>query len=34
MIRKLLMAFVVPKLIAAISRRFGGRAATPPRRHR
>lgn len=34
MIRKLLMAFVLPKVIAYVSRRFGGRAATQPRRPR
>jgi hypothetical protein len=32
MIRKLLTAFLLPKLIAYASRRFGGRAAAPPRR--
>lgn len=32
MIRKLLTAFVLPKLIAYVSRRFGGRSATPTRR--
>ena len=33
MIRKLLMAFLVPKLIAFVSRRFGGRAAGGRRPH-
>lgn len=32
MIRKLLTAFLLPKVIAYVSRRFGGRAATPPNR--
>ncbi len=34
MIRKLLTAFVVPKLIAYVARRFGGRSATVPGRRR
>jgi hypothetical protein len=32
MIRKLLTAFLVPRLIAFISRRLSGRSSTPPRR--
>jgi len=32
MIRKLLTAFLLPKLIAFVTRRVTGRAATPPRR--
>ena len=30
MIRKLLTAFLLPKVIAYVSRRFGGTASTPP----
>ncbi len=33
MIRKLLTAFLLPKVIAYVSRRFGGRASAPTRRH-
>ncbi len=32
MIRKLLTLFVLPRLIAFVTRRITGRAATPPRR--
>ena len=32
MIRKLLTAFVLPKVIAYVSRRLSGRAAAPPNR--
>ena len=32
MIRKLLTALVLPRVIAFITRRVTGRAATPPRR--
>ncbi len=32
MIRKLLTAFLLPKIIAYVSRRFGGRSAAPPNR--
>ncbi len=32
MIRKLLTALVLPRLIAFVTRRITGRAATPPRR--
>lgn len=32
MIRKLLTLFVLPRLIAFVTRRVTGRAATPPRR--
>lgn len=32
MIRKLLTAFLLPKVIAYVSRRFGGRSVTPPKR--
>jgi len=32
MIRKLLTAFLLPKVIAYVGRRFGGRAAAPSRR--
>ena len=32
MIRKLLTAFLLPRVIAFVSRRVTGRAATPPRR--
>ncbi|GJE57182.1 hypothetical protein EKPJFOCH_3695 [Methylobacterium thuringiense] len=32
MIRKLLTAFLLPKVIAYVSRRFGGRSATPSSR--
>jgi len=32
MIRKLLTAFLLPKIIAYVSRRFGGRTAGPTRR--
>ena len=32
MIRKLLTAFLLPKLIAFVTRRVTGRATTPPRR--
>jgi hypothetical protein len=32
MIRKLLTALVLPRLIAFLTRRVTGRAATPPRR--
>lgn len=32
MIRKLLTAFLLPRVIAFISRRITGRTATPPRR--
>lgn len=32
MIRKLLTAFLLPRIIAFVSRRFAGRSGTPPRR--
>jgi hypothetical protein len=32
MIRKLLTAFLLPRVISFVARRFGGRAGTPPRR--
>ncbi|GJD35469.1 hypothetical protein QO012_003802 [Methylobacterium aerolatum] len=32
MIRKLLTLFVLPRVIAFVTRRLTGRAATPPRR--
>lgn len=32
MIRKLLTAFLLPKVIAYVSRRFGGRSSAPPNR--
>ena len=32
MIRKLLTAFLLPKVIAFVSRRLNGRASAPPRR--
>lgn len=32
MIRKLLTAFLLPKLVAFVTRRITGRGATPPRR--
>jgi hypothetical protein len=32
MIRKVLTALVLPRLIAFVTRRLSGRAATPPRR--
>ncbi len=32
MIRKLLTAFLLPKIIAFLSRRFGGRATKPSNR--
>ncbi len=32
MIRKLLTVFVLPRVIALVTRRLTGRAATPPRR--
>jgi hypothetical protein len=32
MIRKLLTAFLLPKVIAYVSRRFGGRSAPAPSR--
>ncbi len=32
MIRKILTAFLLPKLIAFVTRRVTGRATTPPRR--
>jgi|GEM_PF-5110400 hypothetical protein len=32
MIRKLLTAFLLPKVIAFVARRFNGRSAAPPRR--
>lgn len=34
MIRKILTAFLLPKVIAFVSRRISGRAATPTRRPR
>ena len=33
MIRKILTAFLLPKVVAFLTRRVTGRAATPPRRY-